>query len=208
MNYPIIPTQLKGDFHEIVNMKCEETEELAKSEFKALFKRLLLVNEWHSLSDDVKEKFTLTNHKGIQQNFNFEVDNFVNIDLPGPGNPSGEGLDWTQIVDIQNNVDDSENPFFAFTLKPCVDPKNNNEVVAHFFTSNSSNTFIIRRIGTCIYAEVHGRNEENNTSNVPVLDKIRNKAITVGAKLGLSGMNWQVFTNSLINPERHITDKH
>ncbi len=86
------------------------------------------------------------------------------------------------------------------TLKPCPAPEGTDETVAHFYSGASTNTFVIRRVGTCIYAEVHGRNEIENTSEVPVLDSVRNKAVAIGGKLGLGKMNWQGFTKALLEP--------
>lgn len=199
MLYPDIPSQLKGDFHDIVSMKCTDTIDIAKQNFESLQMRLFAVNEWHTLSDQVKTKFSLFESATNKPTTDLKVDNLIRIDIPGPGNPSGSGYDWTQIIDIQNENKNGESPFVAFTIKPCPPPGSNAETVAHFYTEKSSNTFIIRRIGTCIYAEVHGRNQEENTDDVPILDTVRNKAITVGAKLGMGGLNWLALTEALLN---------
>lgn len=200
MLYPSIPSQLKGEFHDIVSMICADSIEIAVEEFKKIQMRLVAVNAWHSLSEDVKSKFSLIDAKTHASTNKLEIHNFIRIDIPGPGNPSGNGRDWTQITDIQNVTTQQDNPFLAITIRPCAAPESNNGEVAHFYTSESTNTFIVRRVGTCIFAEVHGRNQVENTTDVPVLDSLRNKAITVGANLGLGGLNWLAFTKALLEP--------
>lgn len=75
--------------------------------------------------------------------------------------------------------------------------------MAHFYNGEPTDTFIVRRVGTCIYAEVHGRNEIENTSGVPVSDIVGNKAVATGSKLGLGSINWLGLTKALLEPFGH-----
>ena len=90
--------------------------------------------------------------------------------------------------------------FLIDSLRPCPAPNSDAETVAHFYNKDSTNTFIVRRIGTCIYAEVHGRNQIENTSEGPILDIVRNKAIAIGSKFGFGSLNWIGFANALLEP--------
>ncbi len=198
MKYPKIPQNLKGNSHDVVSMKCVDTLESADSYFKTVVERLISVKDWCSYSDKVKTKFVIINSDTAQETNEFDTGNMIRIEIPGPGTASGKGYDWTKIIDITTNKDDAELPFFAMTLKPCSPPNANNEVIAHFYKEKSSNTFVIRRIGDCIYAEVHGRNETINISDVPLLDSIRNIGINMGTKIGLGGLNWLALTEGLL----------
>lgn len=198
MIFPIIPSQLQGDFHDIVSMHCANAVDIAIRNFEKVQMRLFSVNEWHSLSDKVKTEFALFDSETNKPTADLKVDNRIRIDIPGPGNHSGDGYDWTKVIAIQNEHNNDEIPFVAFTIKPCSAPGSDAATVAHFYTEKSSNTFVIRRVGTCIYAEVHGRNQVENTSAVPMLDTIRNKAIQVGASLGMGGLNWLGFADALL----------
>lgn len=195
-----IPNQIKGGSHDTVSMLCANTEELASSIYQEVVARLKLVNDWHTFSDEIKAKFALLDSATNQPTSNLKKGNFVRIDIPGIGSPSGGGFDWTQITDVQSSKSEDEFPFFLFTLKPCPAPDTDEKTVAHFYKSSSSNTFIIRRIGNCIYTEVHGRNETQNTSDVPILDTARNKAVAIGSKMGIGNLNWVGFTNALLKP--------
>ena len=152
MLYPTIPTQLHGDFQDIVSIKCLDTIEEAVKEFEKLENRLR------------------------------------------------SGYDWTRIIDIQTGEESQNFPFLAIRIKPCPAPDAKDQPVAHFYNDEASNTFIVRRMGTCLYAEVHGRNEIENTNDVPVLDFVRNKAIALGSKHGLGGLNWLGFTQAILSP--------
>ncbi len=200
MIHPNIPPQLKGDFHDTVSMLCTDSIEKAIKYFEQLEARLKSVNEWHTYSDKVKAKFSIYDPIKKQPTNSLEKGNMIKIDVPGIGNPSGSGYDWTKIIDIQIGQATKEYPFFLLTIRPCPMPDNSDETVAHFYSEDSTNTFIVRRVSTCIYAEVHGRNEIENTLEVPILDTVRNKAIAVGGKIGVGSLNWLGFTKALLEP--------
>ncbi len=200
MLYPTIPTQLHGDFQDIVSIKCLDTIEEAVKEFEKLENRLRSVNEWHTFSEKIKTKFALFDPETNKSSTILKIGNLIKIDIPGPGNPSGSGYDWTRIIDIQTGEESQNFPFLAIRIKPCPAPDAKDQPVAHFYNDEASNTFIVRRMGTCLYAEVHGRNEIENTNDVPVLDFVRNKAIALGSKHGLGGLNWLGFTQAILSP--------
>lgn len=203
MFHPNIPPQIKGGFHDTVSMHCMNTVETAIAGYEKLEVRLRSVNEWHTFSDNVKAKFTLFDPKTKQPTNSLTKGNLIQIDIPGIGNPSGSGHDWTKIIDIQIGEEEQAYPFLVLTIRPCPAPDATDETVAHFYKEESTNTFIVRRVGTCIYAEVHGRNETENTSGVPVLDTLRNKAVAIGSKLGIGKINWLGFTKALLEPFEH-----
>lgn len=200
MVYPKIPLQREGEFHDVVSMHCAENIEMALRKFESVERRLISVNDWHSLSPNVKAKFQQFHSETHEPTSALKVGNFIRIEIPGPGNPSGNGYDWTKISDIQIGSDNEILPFFAMTIIPCAAPDTTENTVAHFYGDESSNTFVIRRIGDCLYTEVHGRNQLANTSDVPLLDSIRNKAIVLGSKIGIGSLNWLAFSEAILNP--------
>lgn len=84
------------------------------------------------------------------------------------------------------------------TLQPCANPTSDDPDTAHFYQADSTNTLVIKRLGNCVLAAAHGRNEVNNTSEVPLLDRTRNKMVTLGAKLGLGAVQWQTLTDAFV----------
>lgn len=200
MLYPTIPNQVQGGFHDTVSMHCEDNVQTAIDCYEKLQERLTSVNEWHAFSGKVKAEFMLFDAKTQQPTDDVEKGNLIRINVPGLGNPSGGGYDWTKIVEIQIGEAEQSDPFLLMTVRPCPAPKSTDGTVAHFYNGEASSTFIVRRVGTCMYAEVHGRNEIENTSTVPVLDTIRNKAVAIGSKVGIGNLNWLGFTQALLEP--------
>ncbi|MGB3143472.1 MAG: hypothetical protein WBB24_05145 [Maribacter sp.] len=194
-----IPTQLKGGRHDTVTMYCTNNEKSAKNYFEQLKTRLQSVNEWNNFSDDVKAEFTLIDPKSKKRTAAFKKNMLIKIDIPSLGNPSGKGYDWTKIIDVQNGIH-QDHSFLLMTLRPCAEFDESDKPISHFYTSASTNTFIVRKIGCCLYAEVHGRNEIENTSDVPYIDIMRNQAVAIGSKVGLGDLNWLGFTKALLEP--------
>lgn len=203
MRHPNIPVQVEGGCHDTVSMHCANSVEVAAERYRKLQERFRSVNAWHKLSDKVKAKFALFDGRTGRPTTSLEEGNLIRIDVPGIGNPSGSGYDWTRIVDIRAGDENRTLPFLSMTVRPCSAPDSTGGTVAHFYDEEATSTFIIRRAGMCIYAEVHGRNEVGNTSGVPVLDTVRNKAVAIGAKFGLGHINWLGFTQALLEPFGH-----
>jgi len=200
MIHPNIPLQRKGGYHDTVSMSCSESADAAKLIYDRVVARLMSVNRWSSLSDKIKAGFQLIDPETGLPTERMNMGGYLRIDVPGIGNPSGNGYDWTRIIDIQNGLDERDCPFFALTVRPSPAPDAEDDKVAHFYTGESTNTFIVRRIGDCIYSQVHGRNEIENTSEVPLLDTVRNKAVAIGGKMGIADLNWLGFTKALLEP--------
>jgi len=89
------------------------------------------------------------------------------------------------------------------TVRPVPDPRKAKEEIAHFYTDVSTSTFIVRRDGLQVSAGAHGRNESPNNDEVDLHDKIRNTAIALMARIGLSGGQWQKLVNALIEYGEH-----
>ena len=126
-----------------------------------------------------------------------QVGHFIKIDVPGIGNFSGEGYDWVKVIEVQQSTE-KEAPFYGFTVQPVPHPTADAEATAHFYQREATNTLIVRRLGNCVLAEAHGRNEVHNTDAVPLVDKIRNQLVAVGGKLGMGKVQWEVLVEALI----------
>ncbi|AFL82548.1 hypothetical protein Aeqsu_3113 [Aequorivita sublithincola DSM 14238] len=200
MLYPKIPIQNKGDYHDFVSTICADSIDEANRNFKNLILRLKSVNDWHSYSEEVNANFSLIDYNTSEITTNVAIDNLIKIDIPGPGSPSGNGSDWTKIIDLQNGLNNYQSPFFAITIRTCSAPGSEDITTVQFYTEESTNTFIVRRIGTCIYAEVHGRNLQENSKDVPLTDLVRNKAIVIGSKIAIRNLKWVALTEALIEP--------
>ncbi len=87
----------------------------------------------------------------------------------------------------------------ALLVRPSPDPQNSGHTTAHFFKEDATSTFMVRRDGNTITAEVHGRNETPNTDVNHFLDSVRNIIMSIGAILGFSKLQWKSLVQGLIS---------
>ena len=196
----IIPQQHTGRATDFTHEKEFDDIQAAHKAFLASAERLLSVNNWHEYAGPGSSIFSLCNNQGE------DVDGFAaeglyfNIDMPAPGPDAGDGLEWVMIEKLITQGDEhSAEEYVAMTVRPVANPNNTDTQIAHFYTDESTSTFIVRRDGRVLSAGAHGRNESPNNTGVDLHDKIRNTAIALIARIGLSGMQWQKLVNGLID---------
>ena len=111
---------------------------------------------------------------------------YLKIDIPGPGSLTGGGYDWMKIESIEEDHPTAEHEGITMKVRPAQNPTGNNEDTAHFFKSEATSIFIVRRERNRVIAEVHGRNEVANLHQQTPLDTIRNYFLALSAMVGLS----------------------
>src|SRR4051812_32960930 len=171
-----------------IQTNTESSAELDNTEqaiqfYQTVKSRLLNINQWHQLAGSATANFQLINTQGNHVQRSAQEGDFFRIDIPGPGNPSGEGDDWVRIESVEEGIKNGED-FTAITVRPSPAPVNNSENVAHFFSDESTSTFMVRREKTKVIAGVYGRNEKPNTDTNNIIDKVRNIAVASGAISG------------------------
>lgn len=169
------------------------TEEDAKEFFEKVKQRLLHINNWHQYAGSATADFKLTDEKGNPVNRTPQNGDHFKIDIPGPDSKTGEGHDWVQIEAIEENGN-----FLGIRVRPSSNPKNEKEDVAHFFSEETTSSFIVKREGKKITAGVYGRNEKPNTNTETLTDKLRNTTVAAGAISGFSKLQWKSLVNGLM----------
>jgi hypothetical protein len=195
-----LPLQETGRATDFTREKKFDDIKSAHQVFKQAAERLLTVNNWHEYAGSGSAKFTLCNNLGDEL-VGFAAEGFyINIDIPGPGPDAGGGLEWVMIEQIAADGDEhSAEEYLTMTVRPVPNPRKPDFSIAHFYTDVSTSTFIVRRDGRVLSAGAHGRNETPNNEDVNLHDKIRNTAIALMARVGLSGGQWQKLVNGLID---------
>lgn len=189
--------QLKGGYHdslEIINFK---TKEEGDSLFRKLREVLFDINSWECLFKK-GTTFQVTDAQGNHKFDQIAVGELVKIKMPGPKNKSGDGFDWVKICELEFHYT-AEYKYFCMALSPCNKPGSN--VTAHFFQSCAKNYFIIKNYGFALTAEVHGRNEVHNCSNLPLWDQCRNFLTAHGGIFGFSKIHWKVWCKNILKEE-------
>jgi len=200
----ILPAQVTGRQTDFNHERHYENLQQAHHAFQAAAARMLSINNWHVYAGKGSAKFTLTNNDGKPLDEMPEAGNFISIDMPAPGPDAGDGLEWVIIETLISEGDEkTTEEYVAMTVRPVPDPRKAKEEIAHFYTDVSTSTFIVRRDGLQVSAGAHGRNESPNNDEVDLHDKIRNTAIALMARIGLSGGQWQKLVNALIEYGEH-----
>jgi hypothetical protein len=154
--------------------------------------RLLDVNNWHKLAGKATADFRLVDAANNHVNRPAQKGDYFRIDIPGPGTQAGGGDDWVQIEAIDETED-----IIALRVRPSAPPQSSGDV-AHFFTDQSTSSFMVRREKDRVIAGVYGRNEKPNTEVSSITDRIRNAAVAIGAFFGLSKLQWKSLTDGLL----------
>lgn len=195
----LVPPQQTGRQTDFTHEQKFDALEEAHRAFQAAAGRMLSVNNWHEYAGTGSAKFTLCNNQGVEVGVMAEDGFFFSIDLPAPGPDAGDGLEWVMIETlVSEGSAHTAEEYVLMTVRPVPDPRKPAVEIAHFYKDVSTSTFIVRRDGLMLSAGAHGRNETPNNEDVDLHDKIRNTAIALMARIGLSGPQWQKLVNGLI----------
>ncbi len=198
----LVPTNTSGKQVSLQRSKTDHTLEMALDRFKRAYKRLLNFSIWKDLCGIASAEFKLFGADGEEVHRLANVGDYMRIDIPGPGSPSGHGYDWVRIeklVDGSNASATTEN--FAIQVRPCADPFNNNGNVAHFLSDHATSTFIVERKENTTTAFYFGRNEDINTGADGIIDKIRNTLVALGSFAGIAETQWDSLLKGLLEEE-------
>ena len=193
----IVPNQQVGQQADIVETMVASDGSQAKDFFAVAKKRLFEIADWGNISEGISAAFTLTDPQGDVKNSFPAVGDHIRINIPGPGSTAGGGYDWVRIELVQQDGD-SDKEFALLKVRPSADP-GIREGTAHFFDSGATSSFMVKREGNFIAAEIHGRNEKPNTESKKLTDKIRNFVVGTAATSGLSEIQWQKLAKGFLN---------
>lgn len=194
----LIPEQQSGAQSNTQAHKELPDENTARLFYIKICERLLHVNEWKSYSENYSADFQLCDATGKPVSRIVQIGDHLRIDGPGPGSITGEGYDWVRVEDMDKQEGIHEE-FLMIRVRPVPNPLNNKKDTAHFFSEDSTSTFIIRRDHNTVHAEVHGRNETVNTGADALFDKARNIVAGAVAVTVYSKIQWQGLAEGLLS---------
>jgi hypothetical protein len=172
----------------------------AKSLYEQAKHRLLYIHNWKKITGKLSADFQLTNDKGQEVDRPAQKADHFRIDITGPGSDAGQGYDWARVEDVKEvNLADVDS--IAILVRPASNPQTSNPNVAHFFAEKSTSTFVVTREGNKVTASVYDRNIEANEETKQPLDKLRNAVVGLGAKHGLSKLQWQALAEALVKKD-------
>ena len=204
MNFPKItniPQQTLGSESNTCHEVAAQDNEEAHAIYTYSSERLLNVNHWHDFAGFGTASFQLTEDKGVVLSRQLMENDYIRIDIPGPGPTEGDGYDWVKVEKIDRQDDlETEVEWLSIRVRPSHNPEKPGGDVAHFFTSDASSNFIILREGLKVKACVIGKNELPNIKGT-FIDKARFAVIGTSAGAGLSKIQWAALVKGLLKVE-------
>ena len=196
-----IPAQYEGKQLDLNAGRDLNDEESSKQFYELVKKRLLRAFEWYDIAEIPAATFTLSDEHGAEILREMRVGDVIRIDIPGPGNPKGDGYDWVRVDKIDEDHEEHGN-LFSITLRPTSNPTESDEEVAHFFTKLATSTLLARRTGRHVEVEYHGRNELINDQSESITDQLRNAVVGLAAKMGFSFSQWKSLIEGMIKDNK------
>jgi len=206
MNYiptdtPLIPANTLGKALDLESSVTKNSLEESVTTFNRACKRLLNPPIWQELSGSISASFKLESPDKTSSNRLAQVNDYLMIDIPGPGPVAGNGYDWVKVENIAESADPSAEQSLGMTLKASPNPDTPEKGIAHFFSEGATSTLIIKRNGNTVTASYHGRNELPNTKKASFPDNIRNSLVAAGALSGLSELQWMALLKGILQKE-------
>lgn len=180
-------------------VQCEN-EPAAKELYRQARERLLFVHNWGKITGPLSSDFQLTDGNGKEVDRPAQTGDHFRIDIPGPGSKAGEGYDWAKVEAIKE-VNELYVDSIAILVRPGPNPQTGNPHVAHFYSPKSTSTFVVTREGVKVTASIYDRNIEANEETKETLDKFRNAVVGLGAKHGVSKLQWEALTRALLQKD-------
>ncbi len=200
--HQFIPENTTGKALDLIETVTESSLEEAVATFKRASSRLQNPPLWHQLSGaELSANFELKDGDDTSPQRLVNVNDFIRIDIPGPGPVAGNGYDWVQVKALSKNVAGDADESLGLMLAAVAHPQKKSLNVAHFFREGATSSFIIKRTGKTVTASYHGRNEQPNTVDVGVADKLRNAVVAAGAMSGLSKLQWTALIKGFLKKE-------
>jgi len=192
-----IPPHVKGKKVDIEREQKFSDKQQALNAFRAAREKLLDINRWHHTAGCNSSRFVLQDAKGKLINRAPTLGDYVKIDIPGPGPIYGAGFDWVMVSQCEDLPDEA---YVMLRLQPSPPlPNSGKRKVAHFFKSYASTTLIVQVAGNSLQVCYYGRNEIINTDSDHLLDNMRNYAVGLGAKIGLSYPQWEKLVTGILS---------
>ena len=196
----LIPEQKEGrKITAEANVTFKEAQE-AEQLYKEARQRLLFIHNWGKIAGKLSADFQLTDDQGMEVDRLAQRGDHFRIDIMGPGSHAGEGYDWARVEDVKEVSRHHVNSV-AIRVRPASNPQTPNPNVAHFFSEKSTSTFVITQEGNKVSASIYDCNIEANDETREPIDKLRNAVVGLGAKHGLSKLQWQALAEAFVKNE-------
>lgn len=191
-----IPEQVVGKSLDYSRELILPNDTMAYNRYREIVKKLIDINAWQQIAVGLSAEFVIVNEKKEVQMRRVKKNDFIRIDIPGPGTPSAGGYDYVKVTSFDQYDHQNKRKTFL-SLQPSPDPSTLGDDAAHFFKKYTSSNIVIKQEGNSVSLHYAGRNEVINTETGNVLDNVRNFLVGLGAKLGASYPQWKALIDGL-----------
>ncbi len=193
----LIPEHHNGKMIESEESIDFKDEAEAKDFYYTVKIRVITDNNWHHLAGIISAKFQATDEKGNEVDRMVAQGDYLKIDIPGPGSKAGDGYDWAQVEELKEiSIQDVNS--IGFRVRPTANPLHSENIVAHFYSNQSTSTFIVTREKNKVTASIYDSNTKPNTEAKNLTDEIRHVAVGLGALSSFSKIQWQNLVEGMI----------
>ena len=194
----IVPPQKTGASKKYEHVITLPSLEEAKKQFQSAKARLLDISHWEQVAGKGSAQFVLTDKEGQPVQRKPNVGDHIKIDIPSPTHQH----DWVRIESMVEPSGTEETESIGIKVRPTSNPITKENHVSHFFSPESTSSFLLRREKTKLIAQVHGRNEVPNSETKSLWQKIKNWAVALGAMAGVADIQWEGLVKGLLQPEK------
>lgn len=193
----IIPEQYKGQELEAESCQLLNDETAAQTLYEAAKKKLLSVNNWHKVAGAITARFQIIDQKGNEVNREVQKGDYLRIDIPGPGSKEGNGYDWVLVEELKE-INKASLQSVGFRVRPNENPFGKKNETAHFYSKETTSTFVVTRESATVFSWIVDRNLLPNTESESLVDKVRDVVVSVSGIAGFSKVQWQGLADGLI----------
>jgi hypothetical protein len=175
-------------FEQSLELGCENE---AKQRFELAVHRLKNPDSWESLGPGwLAADFELRCPDGEAKEGEPSPGDHLRIDLPDPG-PAV----WVKVEELQEQPNSAR-----LVVRPSPDPTSDSPHVAHLFSAQTTNTFLVEKDGSTVRSAVLGDLETLNTDG-GLLERAIATARLTGAWMGAKKPQWSSFTRKILEAE-------
>ncbi len=178
-----------------------ENDNDAKLFYDTAKRRLLNVNNWHKVAGIISAQFRVFDNNGNESVVDIQKDDYIRVDIPGPGTKDGDGYDWVHVEELKE-INEGNVQSIGFRVRPHANPLGDKGATAHFYSDESTSCFIILREDAKVGAMIIDRNIKPNDEAESVTDKIRHSAIGMMAINGFSKLQWKHLAEGLVERKK------
>jgi len=193
----IIPGQFKGQELEVEASKVTGNESAAQSLYELAKKKLFSVNDWHQVVAGLTARFQIVDQNGNEVSRKVNKGDYLRINIPGPGNKEGDGYDWVVVEELKE-ISKGSFQSAGFRVRPTENPFGKKNETAHFYSNETTSSFIIIRENIKVVSWIVDRNMLPNIEAESFVDKLRDVMVGVSGIAGFSKVQWQGLADGLL----------